>query len=115
MEFNFVRITVDRATETILQDEIPHFEDMVEWWDNLVDLGYKTSRSYNKEKGSYIYSLTGKESKHNKGLVCSQWGGSKESALRKVYIIHELLCKDDNWGLAESKMDELLRQLMGRT
>lgn len=112
MEYNFVSVSIDVATQVILEDETPSPQDCLEWLTTLPEAGYKVSMSFHAEKGSYIVSISGKDSKHNKGLVMSQWGGSLGKCAQKCYMIHELVCKGDNWGMAEGLMADMIRQLL---
>ena len=114
MDYKFVSLHLDVATTIIVEDETIHVDDALDWLTGKISEGYKISLSYHLEKSSYIASMTGKDSKANKGLVLSQWAGSIEKAAQKLYIIHEILCGGDNWGLAESRMATILREALKR-
>lgn len=112
-QVNFVSVHIDVATKIILEQDTIHEDDAIEWALSLVPQNYKVSFSYNVERDSYIASLTGKEGTKNDGLCISQWAGSIGKAAQKLHLIHHVICGGDNWGMADGKLDEILREALG--
>ncbi|AXH79336.1 MAG: hypothetical protein [Circular genetic element sp.] len=111
-KISFVNVTLDVATEIILEDSLLHEEDALDWLMGLPEKGYKVSMSYNEERNSFIASMTGGPGTKNDGLCTTQWGKSVASCARKLHLVHEVICRGDNWGVADGLIADILRDAL---
>lgn len=107
--YDFVKFDVSDLELELASDDLPVLDDwpfIVEEW---VGMGYKFSQSYNVDTGSWITSLTGKNTQTpSDGKVVSVFSGSIGRGVQKIaYLTH--ICSNNKCfvtGLSEAKARE---------